>query len=307
MHIIKQLLESNNIDEQVALIETLNQSMFDAKVLTALARYLRECCIKVPDVVPNAVDIVGTGGDGMNTLNFSTLAAILANKAGVPISKHGNKGTTSRCGSFDLLMRMNVTVAQTPQRATCCFRDHGIVFLFAPYFHPVLAKVTQARQVFKARGEKTIFNVIGPLINPSLNRRIIAGVYTPKLVEPYAQALLELGFTHAYVFYGDGLDELSLTGKTHYAQLHQGVVDYGIITPDELGLPACEVMQLFGGSAQDNYREAKLLLNNQLPGPKTDMVIANAAAALRVWSDFSYDWPQAVAKMQRVLRGDNNE
>ena len=307
MDIINQLIESNNIDEQVALIDILNQSMFEADTLTALARYLRQHCLQVPNIPVNTVDIVGTGGDGMNTLNFSTLAAMLANQAGVPIVKHGNKSATSRCGSFDLLMRMNMPVPQTPERATECFMDQGMVFLFAPYFHPILAKVAQARQVFAARGEKTIFNVIGPLINPSFNQRIVAGVYTPELVQPYAHVLQQLGFTHAYVFHGDGLDELSLTGATHYAQLHQGVIECGTITPELLGLPQCEVMQLFGGDAQDNYREAKALLKNQLPGPKTDMVIANAAAAWRVSSDFKDDWPQAIAKMQHTLRGEENE
>jgi len=307
MQIIKQLLESDNLDEQVDLIEILNQSMFDPDTLTTLAHYLREHCLPIPNISSNAVDIVGTGGDGMNTLNFSTLAAMLASQAGVPIAKHGNKSATSRCGSFDLLMRMDVTIPQTPEYAMRCFMDHGIVFLFAPYFHPLLAKVAQARHVFKTRSELTIFNMLGPLINPSLNRRIVAGVFTPSLVKPYAHVLQNLGFTHAYVFYGDGLDELSLTGETQYARLHQGQIHYGTITPAELGLPACEVMQLFGGDPQDNYRQAKQLLANQLPGPKTDMVIANAAAALCVSSDFNYSWAQAVAKIHRVLQGDDNE
>ena len=298
---LEQLLGSPDIAEQVSLIEQLNQGMFLPETLTEVAQYLREHCLKVPGIAPEAVDIVGTGGDGANTLNFSTLAAMVAAKAGANIVKNGNKSTTSLCGSFDLLQELGVLIPETPEQAQVIFQKEHCVFLFAPYFHPIMAKVAAARKVLKERGEKTIFNCIGPLVNPSFNRRIVAGVFTPKLIVPYAQTLLNLGFTHAYVFYGDGLDELSLTGITHFARLAEGKIEYGELRPADLNLPACQLEELVGGDAKQNAYEARLLLAGKLPGPKTNMVLANAAAALQVESGFKLNWSEAINKVKEVL------
>ena len=301
MNLIKKLLNTNNLAEQVALIEQLNQDMFSADTLTELSKYLRQHCIKIDGISADAVDVVGTGGDGFDTLNFSTLAAIVAARAGVPITKHGNRSATSRCGSFDLLMRMGVAIPETPEMAKHCFAQDQRVFLFAPYFHPVMAKAAEARNVFKKRGEKTIFNCIGPLINPSFNRRIVTGVFTPKLIEPYIITLKSLGFAHALVFHGDGLDELSLMGATQYGQLCHGEIRFGQLTPTELGLPQCDIDDLIGGDAEQNFTEAMQLLAGNLPGAKTDMVLANAAAVIRVANDFTVSWAEAIKQARSVL------
>jgi len=289
------------LDEQVQIIAELNQHQFDAEVLTALAEALLEQCQKVTGISKNAVDLVGTGGDGHDTLNFSTLGAIVAAAAGTPMIKHGSKSATSRCGSFDLLQQMHVPMPEDNQSVKKIFKEFHLAFLFAPFFHPVMKRVVAARAVFAEKGKRTIFNILGPLINPARPSKIVLGVYTPQLIDPMVEALQNLGVESAYVVHGAGLDEFSLTGKSEYACLHRGHIERDTFDSSTLGLEHCDVSELVGGAPEENLMQSEQILAGKLSGPKTDMVCLNAAAAIQVGSDFELSWAESLDQAKNAL------
>ena len=290
-----------SLSEKIAIISELNQQMFSASGLIELVEELLQYAILVPEIGETAVDLVGTGGDGFKTLNFSTLATFVAAAAGTPMAKHGNKAVTSKCGSFDLLQRMQVNLPKDAVAARIEFAKNQLVFLFAPYFHPVMAEVVAARKHFADLGQKTIFNCIGPLLNPARVKRIVAGVFAPELIPAYAEALQYFGVQSAYIVHGSGLDEITLTGPTQYAKIENGKISFGVWRVADFALAECNITELEGGGPAQNYAAAKALFAEELTGPKSDMVLLNAAAAIRVWSDFKLDWQQSLQKARRGL------
>ena len=294
--------ETTQLGQQIVIIEALNQDKFDADVLTTLAWTLRKYSDPIATIADNAIDIVGTGGDGMNTLNFSTLASLVVAAAGYPVAKHGSKSATSRCGSFDLLNKMQVPIPESVLQVEQMFKQHQLVFLFAPFFHPVMKHVVAARKHFAMLGQKTIFNCIGPLINPASVKRMVVGVYDPALLEPYAKTLIELGVEYAYIFHGNGLDELTLTGDTQAIRIENGKYASEEIRPEQLGFTRCKIDDITGGEPEQNFAESMQIINNQLTGPKRDMVVINAAAGICVASEFNKDWGTAVRDADVCLR-----
>jgi anthranilate phosphoribosyltransferase len=225
------------------------------------------------------VDTCGTGGDKSDTFNISTASALVAAGAGVNIAKHGNRAVSSQSGSADVLKCLGVNLDASLPKVKRCIEKAGIGFLFAPLMHK---SMKHAAGVRKELGFRTIFNLLGPLTNPANAEAQVLGVFDAKWVQPIAEVLAGLGCSHALVVHGeDGLDEITLTGESHIAELKKGKIKSYKIDPDELGLEICFSEDLKGGTPEENAAIIEGILNSQT-GPKRDIVVLNAAAAIYV-------------------------
>lgn len=232
-----------------------------------------------PALSVEAMDVVGTGGDASGSVNISTCAAFIVAGAGVPVAKHGNRALSSRCGSADVLAALGVGVNLTPELVARCVAEAGIGFMFAPAFHLALKHVAPVRVEL---GTRTIFNLLGPLLNPAGVRRHLVGVYARQWAEPLARVLGELGSERAFVVHGsDGLDELTLTGPTTVAALDDGAVRVLTLAPEDAGLSRVTPAELKGGDAAHNA-EALLAVLRGEKGAFRDVGLLNASAALMI-------------------------
>jgi anthranilate phosphoribosyltransferase len=223
------------------------------------------------------VDTCGTGGDGQGTFNISTAAALVAAAAGVKIAKHGNRRLTSKCGSADVLEALGIPVDLEPEMSAECLRQTGFMFLYAPALHPALKRVQAIRRTL---GFRTIFNLAGPLANPAGARAQVVGVFAPGAVDLVAETLARLGVRHAFVVHGrDGLDELTLNGVSDVAEVREQTVRNFTVEAREAGLEQAPLSALAGGDARENARLIESILHGE-PGPRRDVVLLNAAAAL---------------------------
>ena len=250
--------------------------------IAAAARVLREASLKVPHRLPPdlpLVDTCGTGGDHQGTFNVSTAAAFVVAAAGVKVAKHGNRSVSSKCGSADVLEALNIKVDMPPEMAAECLETYGLCFLFAPLYHPALKKVAPVR---RALGIRTIFNLLGPLLNPAGANVQVLGVADFRLTEKMAFALDALGSRRALVVFGEGgYDELVVTGSTKVSELREGRITTYYVDPQDVGLELCEdPEELKGGDAQENARIIREILMGRDEGPRRDMVALNAGAAI---------------------------
>jgi anthranilate phosphoribosyltransferase len=228
---------------------------------------------------PQAVDVVGTGGDASGSFNISTCAALIVAGAGVPVAKHGNRALSSRSGAADVLAALGVNINLAPDKIAHCIREAGIGFMFAPAHHPAMKNVNPTRVEL---GTRTIFNLLGPLSNPAGVRRQMMGVFSRQWTEPLAQVLKILGCERAWVAHGaDGLDEITTTGPTSVTALENGEIRSFEITPEEFGLPKVKPEALRGGDAATNARAVEAVLKGKKI-PFRDVALLNAAAALVV-------------------------
>ena len=226
-----------------------------------------------------AVDIVGTGGDGSGSVNVSTCASFIVAGSGIPVAKHGNRALSSRSGAADVLASLGVKIDLKPEDVGRCVREAGIGFMFAPAHHPAMKNVGPTRVELATR---TIFNLLGPLSNPAGVKRQMVGVFSRQWVQPLAQVLRNLGSESAWVVHGsDGLDEITLTGRTFVAALENGEIRTFEVTPEEAGLARCESGGLKGGDADANAVALQGVLDGR-PSPYRDVALLNAAAALVV-------------------------
>jgi anthranilate phosphoribosyltransferase len=234
----------------------------------------------VPVVAPeNAVDIVGTGGDGAGTLNISTASAIVVASTGVPIAKHGNRALSSKSGAAEVLQALGVKIDLPPEQISRCIAEAGVGFMFAPAHHPAMKHVGPTRQEL---GTRTMFNLLGPQSNPAGVRRYVLGVYAEEWVEPVAAALLANRAIKAWVVHGsDGLDEITITGPTHIASIAGGSLTTFSITPEDAGLPRAAPEDIKGGDPQHNAAALTALLGGARSAYR-DIVLLNSAAALIV-------------------------
>lgn len=227
----------------------------------------------------DAVDIVGTGGDGSGSVNVSTCASFIVAGAGVPVAKHGNRALSSRSGAADVLGSLGVKIDLKPDQVGRCVRECGIGFMFAPAHHPAMKNVGPTRVELATR---TIFNLLGPLSNPAGVKRQMVGVFSRQWVQPLAQVLKNLGSETAWVVHGsDGLDEITLTGPTFVSELRNGEIRNFEVMPEQAGLPRCEPGALKGGDADANAGALQAVLDGK-PSPYRDVALLNAAAALLV-------------------------
>ena len=264
---------------KAALLVALAMKGENAEEIAGAAAAMRARVIPIPHRVERVVDTCGTGGDGRGTFNISTAAAFVAAAGGAPVAKHGNRSVSSRSGSADVLQELGANLDITPDAAGRSLAEVGIAFLFAPKLHPAMREVMPVRRELAVR---TVFNVLGPLTNPAGARRQILGVYAPHLVEVLARVLAELGSEHALVVHGaDGLDEITVTGPTHVAEVKDGAVRIFDLDPREFGVDLSAGSALSGGSPQENAVRLRALFSGE-KGPLNDVVALNAGAALYV-------------------------
>ncbi|CUH83445.1 Anthranilate phosphoribosyltransferase [Thalassovita mediterranea] len=226
-----------------------------------------------------AIDIVGTGGDGIGTLNISTATAFVVAGAGVPVAKHGNRNLSSKSGAADALSELGIDVMVQPDVVERAIDEAGIGFMMAPMHHPVMKHVMPVRQEL---GCKTIFNILGPLTNPAGVKRQLTGAFAVDLIFPMAETLLDLGSEKAWLVHGsDGTDELTITGTTQVAVLDQGKITPLEVHPEDAGLPVHRLRDILGGSPAENATAMRALLAGET-GAYRDAVLLNSAAALIV-------------------------
>jgi anthranilate phosphoribosyltransferase len=262
--------------------------------ITAFAAALRARAVPVPlDEATRAreiLDVVGTGGDRLNTFNISSTTSLLCAAAGVTVAKHGNRAATSASGSADVLEALGIRLNLSPAEAAAALRDRGFAFFFAPNYHPAFKHIAPARKLCAERGQRTIFNFLGPLLNPVRPTAMLLGVPRPEMCEPIARVLQSLGVRRAMVVGGEVggippryLDEVSTLGETTVAEFYQ---ERGFtvskLSPENFPLHPATLPDLVGGDKAVNAETARRILRGEERGPKHDAVLLNTAAALFV-------------------------
>jgi len=267
--------------EIVNLLRAINARPIQPQELAGFARVMRRHAAPVfsgEHLRPaHLIDTCGTGGDGCDTFNISTVAAIVASAAGASVAKHGNRAASSRCGSADVLEALGVRIDIPLQLCGQAIREIGLGFLFAQAAHSATRHATLAR---KQIGQRTAFNLLGPLTNPAGAHSQLVGVYSAEVIDLMAATLAELGVQRAFVVHGaDGLDEISLSGETYVAEVHEGTVKRFTLTPEDFGMSRAPIETLRGGDAQENAALIRGVLEGQ-SSPRRDIAVINAAAAL---------------------------
>ena len=224
------------------------------------------------------MDLGGTGGDGTFTFIFSTTSAFVAAGGGLPIAKHGNRSISSKSGAGDVLEALGVNISAEPDVVTKCVEEAGLGFMFAPNFNKSMKYVGQAR---KDMGIRSVFNILGPLANPSDAKCMVVGVYDPRLTELMAKVMSNLGVEQGFVVSGeDCMDEFTLTGKTTVSQIRDGEVETYEVAPEQFGLNRVSLEELKGGNGQENAVITSRILTGEIQGAKRDIVLLNAGATL---------------------------
>lgn len=231
-----------------------------------------------PDYV--FADIVGTGGDGANTINLSTASAIIAASMGAKVAKHGNRSVSSKTGSSDVLAALGARLDLDAATARKALDEIGICFLFAPQYHRGFKHAVPVRQALKTR---TIFNILGPLINPAKPKHQLLGVYDEKLLQPYAETALALGHQHSIVVHGAGLDEVALHAETQVAEIYQGKIERYTLTAEDFGLKPQPLDAIRGGEPEQNAQYIRALLQGKGEPAHVNAVAANTALLLRLF------------------------
>lgn len=276
--VMQDIMSGKSANDDVSqFLVMLNEKGPTIDEITGAATLLRKFLVEIKTKHKVILDTCGTGGDQKHTFNISTVTALVVAAAGVAVAKHGNRSVSSKCGSADLLEGLGVNLNMEQEHLSQCLDELGIAFLFAQKLHPAMKNVAPVR---KALGVKTIFNILGPLINPANATHQIMGVYSRDLVEPIAHVLKNLGLKKALVVHGnDGLDELTTTDVTFVSEWNgKEIISYDI-EPRELGIARANEEDLKGGEIEENIKIAKEILFG-VKGPKRDIVLLNSAYAL---------------------------
>ncbi|NLM96678.1 MAG: anthranilate phosphoribosyltransferase [Halanaerobiaceae bacterium] len=264
--------------------------------ITGAAKALREKAVSIRNIDDLTIDTCGTGGDGSNTFNISSTVAFVLAGAGLSVAKHGNRSVSSSSGSADLLEALGVNLNITAEQAEKCLLDTNIAFLYAPVHHRAMKYALKPRREL---GIRTIFNLLGPLINPAHVKYQIMGVYEPSLVYPVACVLKNLGLKRAMVVNGDGLDEFSLTGENRVAYLHDGIIEEIFIYPEDTGLSRIKLEEISGGSPDYNKKIVLDVLKGK-KGPCREGVLFNSAAGFIV-TGLVTDWKRGIELAEEVI------
>jgi anthranilate phosphoribosyltransferase len=296
--VMKEIMNGQATDSQIAaLITAMRMKGETAEEIFGFARVMREHAERISCRETCLLDTCGTGGDGLYTFNISTTAAFVAAGAGAKVAKHGNRSVSSKSGSADVLEALGVRIDLAPAQVEACIEEVGIGFLFAPMLHKAMKHAIGPRREIAIR---TVFNILGPLTNPAYATAQILGVYDPALTETMAEVLGRLGVKHALVVHGaDGLDELSTTGDNKVSEMKDGNVNTFTLSPGEVGIPSANIDELRGGSASENAEILKAILSGE-QGPKRDIVVLNAAAALAAY-DLAPDIRGAVSLAEKSI------
>jgi anthranilate phosphoribosyltransferase len=301
--VMKEILDGGATDAQIAALlvalqmkgETVEEIVGFAEAIRAAAAPLHVANDSALDVSGTErealVDTCGTGGDVSGTFNISTATALTVAGAGVRVAKHGNRSVTSRCGSADVVEALGVNITMPPARMAACLQQVGIAFLFAPSMHSAMKYVQPARRELRLR---TVFNLLGPLCNPAGASAQVVGVYAESLVETLANALLMLGLRRAIVVHGaDGLDEITISGRTKVAEVRDGTVKQYSVSPEDFGMRPAPLEKISGGDVQANAQMIREILDGK-KSARRDVVLINAAAALMA-AERAHDFTDGVA------------
>lgn len=280
--VMDEIMTNNATDAQKsAFLMALSMKGETIEEITAAARIMRKHCERFLNDM-DVLEIVGTGGDGSNTFNISTVASIVTSAAGIPVAKHGNRAASSKCGTADCLEALGVKIDLEPTKSEQLLKDIHICFLFAQKYHTAMRFVGPVR---KEMGVRTLFNILGPLANPAGASMQLLGVYSADLVEPLARVLRNLGVKKAMVVYGeDSIDEISLSAPTKVCEFIGDEFKSYEITPEQFGFKRCKKEELVGGEPQENAKIATEILKGA-QGAKRDAVLLNAGAAIHIASD----------------------
>ncbi|MHC4655004.1 MAG: anthranilate phosphoribosyltransferase [Planctomycetota bacterium] len=261
-----------------------------APELAGLAKSLRSHAVAVKVDVDNLVDTCGTGGAAIKTFNISTASALVAAGAGVYVAKHGNRGITSKCGSADVLEELGVKIDASADVVANCIREAHIGFMFAPMFHPAMKYVQPIR---KSLGFRTVFNILGPLANPANADAQVLGVADENLMQIVVEALKLLDIRYAMVVHSNGMDEISTTGITKIVELKDGQITGKELKPEDLGITLGSIEELRVSDAKTSAKVIKNILSGKEKGPRKDIVILNAAAAI-IAGNLAEDFKSAI-------------
>ena len=280
-----QIMSGQATDAQIgAFLAALRQKGETVAEIMGCAQAMKRVAVQVrPDLNgQRLLDTCGTGGDQTGTFNISTTVAFVVAGAGEKVAKHGNRSASSRCGSADVLEELGVNLNLGPDQVATCIEEVGIGFLFAPLYHPAMKYAIGPRRELAVR---TVFNILGPLTNPANATHQVIGVASPSLTEPMAHVLDQMGTSAAFVVHGTtndgrGVDELTTTGPNRVSHLRNGSVQTSELAVADLGLPPASLDDLLGGDASQNAAITRGILSGELHGPKRDVVLLNAAAAL---------------------------
>ncbi|MBO4249228.1 anthranilate phosphoribosyltransferase [Halomicrobium sp. IBSBa] len=253
-----------------------------------------------PDRRP-LVDTCGTGGDDYDTINVSTTSTMVAAGAGVPIAKHGNYSVSSSSGSADVLEVAGVDVEAEPPQVEKAIEDDGIGFMLAPVFHPAMKAVIGPR---KELGMRTIFNILGPLTNPAGADAQVLGVYDPALVPTIAEALARMDVERAMVVHGSGLDEIAIHGETVVAEVTGSEIEEYTLVPEDIGLTTADIEDVAGGTPEANAEDLRGIVEGTVTGPKQDIILANAGAAIYVAGEADSHEAGVEAAREAIESGD---
>jgi len=277
-HVFEQVITGNVAPERLAAILTALKMKGETPAeIAGAAIAIRANATHFPSQSHSVADCVGTGGDGANTINISTTAAILAAACGLKMAKHGNRSVSSMSGSADLLEAFGVNLTMTPEVASECLAQANICFLYAPAYH---TGFKHAAPVRKAMAIRTLFNILGPLVNPAKPDIMLLGVYIPELITPIAQALLLTGVKRAWVVHGSGLDEIALHGKTQVTEIDDGELVKKDISPADFGLENYTLADIKGGTPQENADIIQAILAGKGQAAHNSAVVINCAALL---------------------------
>jgi len=278
-HVMTSIMNGESEDIEISsFLTALRMKGESISEVTNFAQVMRDKSHHIHPNVEDIVDTCGTGGDSSGTFNISTTTAFVVAGAGVSVAKHGNRAASSQCGSADVLEEIGVNIDLTPEQVEKCIEEVGIGFLFAPLFHSSMKHVVKVRKKLQIR---TVFNILGPLTNPASTEKQIIGVFDPGLTEFIAHVLKKLGSEHSMVVYGDGLDEITTTGKTKISELKDGEISTYELDPESLNIKLTTKEELKGGDKEKNAKILEDILKGE-KSPKRDIVLLNSAAALIV-------------------------
>ena len=276
-NIMCQILSGELSPEKIsALLTSLRCKGETYDEVIGFVKAMRQFAIKI-ETSKKVVDTCGTGGDGAHTFNISTTAAFIASGAGVPIAKHHNRSVSSRCGSADVLEALGVNISLSPEKVKKSVEEIGMGFCFAPIYHQSMKFAAPVR---KELGIRTVFNMLGPLLNPFLAKRQVIGVFAPELTEFFAKILQRMGSEHSYIIHGEnGLDEFTLCGRTKITEMKNGTITTKFLSPADFGFQNAAPATLTGGDKKENAKILIDILSNK-KGPKRNISILNAGLAI---------------------------
>ena len=277
--VLDEIMSGNTSQIQMsAFLTAMSMKKETIEEITGAASGMRKHCIKLLNDM-DILEIVGTGGDKSNSFNISTTSSFVVSAAGIPIAKHGNRAASSKCGAADVLEALGAKITISPEKSKQILDKINFCFLFAQNYHIAMKYVAPVR---KELGIRTIFNILGPLVNPAGANMQLLGVYDKDLIEPMAKVLSNLGVKSAMVVYGtDGLDEISASSVTKVCEVVNGNYKTYDMEPEQFGMKKCKKEDLLGGTPQENAKITKDILSGQ-KGAKTDAVILNSAAAIHI-------------------------